>query len=133
MRKFGQQLGAIALLAMLVRALVPAGYMLAEAGTPDGRYLVVQMCDDHRGVSRFVNLDTGEIVEKSANPDDASDKNNDAPCVFASAVQMTSPPSLVAPVVFAHAVPAEFIPQVSVTPGRGIAAPPPPATGPPVH
>jgi hypothetical protein len=32
-----ERLGAIALLAMLVRAIIPAGYMLAEADTGSGR------------------------------------------------------------------------------------------------
>jgi hypothetical protein len=68
MKRAGAQLGAIALLAILVRALVPAGYMLAEADTPDGRYLVVQMCDGH-DAAQVIDLDSGKLVEASELPE----------------------------------------------------------------
>jgi hypothetical protein len=132
MRSVGRRLGAIALLAMLVRAIVPAGYMLAEAETPNGRYLVVQMCDDHRVAPQVIDLDTGKVVEASDPLNKSGGKAGDAPCVFAAAAQMTAPQTIAEPVVFQQRVAAVFIPAASVTPGRGIAAPPPPATGPPV-
>lgn len=130
MKRAGRQLGAIALLAILVRAIVPAGYMLAEADTPDGRYLVVQMCDGH-GAAQVVDLDTGKLLDASKLPGKSDGKSNNAPCVFAVTAPMASPPVAAEPVVFQRAFAADFVVALAVAPGRGIAAPPPPSTGPP--
>ena len=85
-------MGAIALLAILVRALVPAGYMLAEADTPDGRYLVVQMCDGH-DAAQVIDLDSGKLVDASELPGETEGKTTSSPCVFAGAAPMGSPSS----------------------------------------
>ena len=130
MQRFGRQLGAFALLALLVRALVPAGYMVAEAGTVDGRYLVVQMCDGHGSAAQVIDLDTGKVIDKSKSPD-STDSSNKSPCVFAMASAVSLPPLAVEPVLVRHAIAAEPAGVSEVRPGRGIAAPPPPATGPP--
>jgi len=129
MQRFGRQLGAFALLALVVRALIPAGYMVAEASTAEGRYLVVQMCDGH-GASQVIDLDTGKLVKKSKTPG-TSDSQNDAPCVFAMAAAVSLPLLAAEPVLLRHSIPAERVSISDVRPGRGIAAPPPPATGPP--
>lgn len=132
MQRFGPQLGAFALLALLVRALVPAGYMVAEASTPDGRYLVVQMCDAHGGAAQVIDLDTGKIVEKSKSPGKSEGKGEGSSCMFAMATPMASPPPVQAePIVFGTTIDAHLVSKPDVVPGRGIAAPPPPATGPP--
>lgn len=131
MHRFGRQLGAFALLALLVRALVPAGYMLAEADTANGRYLVVQMCDAHSGPAQVIDLDTGKVLDKSKLPGNSNDKTGDTPCVFAMAVPVSLPTSTAEPVAFEHAITVEHANVPDVQPGRGIAAPPPPSTGPP--
>ena len=131
MKRAGRQLGAIALLAMLVRAIVPAGYMLAEADTPDGRYLVVQMCDGH-GAAQVVDLDTGKLLDASKLPGKPDGKTSSTPCVFAVTAPMASPPVAAEPVVFQRVYAADFVVALAVAPGRGIAAPPPPSTGPPI-
>ena len=123
-------MGAIALLAILVRALVPAGYMLAEADTPDGRYLVVQMCDGH-GAAQVIDLDSGKLVDASELPGQTEGKTTSSPCVFAGPAPMGSPPAVVQPVVFQRIFAADFVAALAVAPGQGIAAPPPPSTGPP--
>jgi hypothetical protein len=131
MRYVGRQLGAIALLALLVRAVVPAGYMLATAETSEGRYLVVQLCDSHAGFTQIIDLDTGKQVDPGTLPTKSSDKAGKAPCVFASVPHLSAPQAAVdveAPAITTQA--ASFA-KVAVTPGRGIAAPPPPSTGPP--
>ena len=130
MQRAGRQLGAIALLAMLVRALVPAGYMLAEADTPNGRYLVVQMCDGH-SAAQVVDLDTGELLDASKLPGKSDNKNSSTPCVFATSAPMASPLAAAEPIVFQREFAADFVIALAVAPGRGIAAPPPPSTGPP--
>lgn len=130
----GARLSAIALLALLVRAVVPAGYMLAHAGTGEGRYLTVEMCEGH-APARVIDLDTGMLVDASQLPGNTQSEGGDdgktAPCVFAAAAPL-APPLLAAEAVqFAAAYNVEFAARPDVRPGRGIAAPPPPATGPP--
>lgn len=131
MQRLGRQLGAFALLALLVRAFVPAGYMLAEAETPNGRYLVVQMCEQHGQAAQIIDLDTGKTIDKSKAPQKSDSKHTDAPCVFAGAAPMSAPPTTIEPVVFRETFAADFKIFPAVRPGRGIAAPPPPSTGPP--
>lgn len=131
MQRLGRQLGALALLAMLVRALVPSGYMIAEADTPNGRYLVVQMCDGHGSAAQIVDLDTGKILDAPQAPGESGGKKTEAPCVFAVSAPMSSPPATAEPIVFKRAFEADFVAIGTVSPGRGIAAPPPPSTGPP--
>ena len=133
MRYAGRQLGAFALFALLVRAIVPAGYMIASAETSEGRYLVVQLCDSHANFTQVIDLDTGKQVDPGKLPaKPASDKSSKTPCVFAAAPHMAGP-ELSSPYVGqpdGRIVVANYA-AVAVTPGRGIAAPPPPSTGPP--
>jgi hypothetical protein len=129
MQRMGARLGAIALLAMLVRAIVPAGYMLAQADTGQGRYLTVEMCEGH--ADRVIDLDTGKQVDPSTLPGKADDKSKSAPCVFASAASVATPFAIAEPVEFLATQEVGFTADLSVRPGHGIAAPPPPSTGPP--
>jgi hypothetical protein len=134
MQHMGRRLAAIALLALLVRAFVPAGYMLAQADTPNGRYLVVQMCQGHAQPSRVIDLDTGKEVDPSQAPADGEKQNSDprqAPCVFAGAPALGQPVAIAEPVEFLAKWDVEFTVAQDLRPGRGIPAPPPPATGPP--
>ena len=129
----GARLGAIALLAMLVRAIVPAGYMLAQADTGQGRFLTVEMCEGH--AARIIDLDTGKQVDPSKLPGKAPGKADDpskhAPCVFAAAASVATPVTVAEPVEFIATQDVDFGVDLNVRPGRGIAAPPPPSTGPP--
>jgi len=127
----GRRLGAIALLAMLVRAIIPAGYMLAEADTGSGRYLTVEMCDGHATQAQVIDLDTGKLVDLSKLPKSAKTDNNSAPCVFAGATVIESPVAVAEPVEFRVSHEIDFAVVRDLRPGRGIAAPPPPSTGPP--
>ena len=128
----GARLGAIALLAMLVRAIVPAGYMLAQAETGQGRFLTVEMCEGH--AASVIDLDTGKQVDASKFPGKGSGKPDDkshAPCVFASTASVATPVAIAEPIEFTATQKVEFGVDHTVRPGRGIAAPPPPSTGPP--
>ena len=64
----GWRLSAFALMALLVRAIVPAGYMLAEADTGSGRYLTLELCDAHGGQPMLVDLETGKMIKAPAKP-----------------------------------------------------------------
>lgn len=126
----GRRLGALALLAMLVRAIIPAGYMIAQADTGSGRYLTVEMCDGHNAQAQVIDLDTGKTVDLSKLP--KSDKTDaSSPCVFAAVVAMAPPLSAAEPIEFLTAHQVDFAVVRDLRPGRGIAAPPPPSTGPP--
>ncbi len=128
----GARLGAIALLAMLVRAVVPAGYMLAEAETAQGRYLTVQLCEGHsRGsVARVIDLDTGKQVN-APETGKTGGKDRPAPCVFAAAPAAAMPVAIAEPAGFAASYDIDFAVVSDARPGRGMSAPPPPSTGPP--
>jgi len=133
MRRLGRHLGAIALLALLVRAVMPAGYMIAAADTPHGRYLTVALCGDHQGQSQVIDLDTGKLIDASdvpgGTPKDKSSTHQ--PCVFASAPHFAVAATPVGPIVFQVVHQVHFAATANLRPGLGIAAPPPPSTGPP--
>jgi hypothetical protein len=133
MQRMGARLGAIALLAMLVRAIVPAGYMLAQADTGQGRFLTVEMCEGH--AAKVIDLDTGKQVDPSKlpgkAPGKADDKSKHSPCVFAATATVATPVAIAEPVEFIATQDVDFGVDLNVRPGRGIAAPPPPSTGPP--
>jgi len=133
MRHAGRQLGAIALLALLVRAIVPGGYMLASAETPGGRYLIVQLCDGHAGPTKAINLDTGEQIDAADISKDSPGDNKPGhpPCVFAGTASVVLLAVISEPVGIVIQRDAAVTTARSVRPGQGIAAPPPPSTGPP--
>jgi len=133
MRHTGRQLGAIALLALLVRAVVPGHYMLASAETPDGRYLIVQLCDGHAGPAKAINLDTGEQIDAADISKDGPEDSQPGqpPCVFAGTASVVLPAITSEPVGIVIQRDAAVATSHNVRPGRGIAAPPPPSTGPP--
>jgi hypothetical protein len=129
MKRIGWRLSAFALMALLVRAIMPAGYMLAEAQTASGRYLTLELCDAHDGKPKLVDLDTGKIVDA---PEDGKSGPPQPPCVCGAFASVAPPVSGAEPVTFQAASKIDFVEISDLAPGRGIAAPPPPSTGPPV-
>lgn len=121
----------LALLAMAIRAAVPAGFMLA----PDqDRWVVVTLCSGPGPMPLALNLDTGEQREgalPTGDQEDAGDAHG--VCVFAAAGAL-SPPAATAELSRPALAAASRAPAVFpfVTIGRGLAAPPPWATGPPI-
>ena len=129
MHRMSGRLGAIALLALIVRAVLPAGFMLAEADTGSGRYLTLEFCDAHAGAQKVVDLDTGKIIDA---PVKGKSSNNQPPCVSCANVNAITPHEQVArPVTFIAERDVNFAEVRDLRPDRGIAAPPPPSTGPP--
>ena len=125
---FSQVLAALAFIAIAVRALIPSGYMVGSAD--DGRILPIVLCSGHEA---FLDLSTGQLVEDGAPvEDDGRSKRTSAPCVFAVSVHFATPEAAVEPALAQdYSEDAPDIRPVSV-PGRGLAAPPPWATGPPL-
>jgi hypothetical protein len=112
---------ALAILALVVKVLVPQGYMAAEHG--DGARFPLVICT----AQGRVTLDTGD---KHAPPHKSK---ADSPCAFAGNV-VPPAPSLISVAAFDRWSPfATVVTMVGdQRPGRGLAAPPPPAVGPPV-
>lgn len=127
----GQALATLALLAILVRALIPPGYMLSAAR--DGGVLSVTLCTSHGAATALVDLTSGAAADADGTRNDKAPnkRNADAPCVFATAAPL-APPNSLAPLNICILDRAnERLPVSVIAPGRGLAAPPPWSTGPP--
>lgn len=106
---------ALALLAVIIRVAVPPGFMADPTG---GAGLV--LCTSHGPLS-------DALGKAPASP------SPDTPCAFsghAGAAPVPLTPVLIGSVVW-HDAPAQSTSQPDQAPGRGLAAPPPPAVGPP--
>jgi len=119
----------LALCAILVRGLVPAGYMLAAGGGAEGRLIRMTVCEGHASRVRFVDLETGHAVDSPQDNEEPAGSSES--CVFAGLPGLAVPPDgdrHEPPFAAPRFAPA---PRPDILPGRGLAAPPPPATGPP--
>jgi hypothetical protein len=115
-------LGA-ALLALAVQLMFPAGFMAAEPGSGHGVPIVI--CTLQGQITMDWNAGSGTHKQTPAKPMQA--------CPFAGHAVADGPP---APLAVSQPVAFEAFAPVAVAyivyPGRGLAAPPPPAIGPPV-
>ncbi len=129
---FAHALAAFALLAMVVRALVPAGYMFAPS--QDHRFITVTVCSGYGPGEALIDLTTGAIVDPGSTHDsDAPSKkapHADAPCLFALATLLSPPEQPASSPSFFRLLSAKPPCAIAVAPGRGPAAPPPWSTGP---
>ena len=110
----------LALLALLLQGATPAGFMLARA---DGRATIV-ICTGHGAATSLADL--------AGHPTKPPKSQPDAPCAFAGHGVVAAPPlaALIAGPLAAPSAPLEAA-RFDLTPGRGLAAPPPPSQGPP--
>jgi len=92
MHRMSGRLGAIALLAVLVRAVLPAGFMLAEADTRIRPLSSRSNCAMRMAACRRLSISThGKIMDA---PVKGQASNDQPPCVFcASVVAMASSPN----------------------------------------
>ncbi len=126
-------LGAIALAAMILRGLVPAGYMLAGP-THAGEFISVQICRGGSGEGNatvYLNPETGKYVDPDEEPD-GSDSDPDAACPFALTAHIALPSLLADTGPAFLTIPVQRAASVATIPGRGLAAPPPPPRAPPL-
>jgi hypothetical protein len=115
----------LAAFALALRVMIPAGFMAAP--TADAGLGLV-LCTGHGPLT----LPAGDAPDPGKNTP-AGKAGHDTPCVFAGHGAGAPAPDLqpVATVVLAPAAdpaPAAF---EALSPGRGLAAPPPPSRGPP--
>ncbi|MET0545553.1 MAG: DUF2946 family protein, partial [Caulobacterales bacterium] len=127
-----QALTAIALLALCVRALIPGGYMLGGQSA-DGQSVLVTLCSAQGPMQIAIDLDSGAVHQTKDDVDHSGKTDAHAPCVFAAMAALAAPALGPAPIDLEFA--ALTIPARAeyVRPGLGLAAPPPPATGPPLN
>ncbi|MDE2356713.1 MAG: hypothetical protein KGL69_08155 [Alphaproteobacteria bacterium] len=123
----GLERGAAALVAgllLLLQAAIPPGFMLASGGaTPTGAPSIV-ICTGHGPLSYAP--DAPNPHRKTPRPSPSQT------CPFAGHAGASLVPDLPAPQPITFARFAPLTPDGHcLAPGRGLAAPPPPATGPP--
>lgn len=110
----------LAAFALALRVLVPAGFMVDSTS---------------RGVALVICTSQGTTVvhQDGAPASPASKSQHEAPCTFAGHGTGAVAPSLAAPAAAAYAayVAASPASPPGLAPGRGLAAPPLPARGPP--
>jgi hypothetical protein len=94
------------------------------------------LCTGQGYVATRVDLTTGKVLTGSETPPrkpepPAKAPGDHAPCVFAAAAPLASPEAADAVLVPVQVETASWANTGVVTPGRGLAAPPPWPTGPP--
>lgn len=110
---------ALGLIALALQVLVPAGYMVADG--PQGPALVV--CTGHGPLLAASDL---------GHPGKAPASRPDMPCAFAGHGALAPPATAATPrLAQVSYAPAPAAGLWDLAPGRGLAAPPPPAQGPP--
>jgi hypothetical protein len=109
----------LALLALWMQVLVPTGFMVSTTGGNPG--LVI--CTGHGALD----------LSNPSHPGKAPPSKTAAPCVFAGhgLATATPEPVRIAAPAYASAAPLALKPE-QASPGSGLAAPPPPARGPPL-
>ncbi|MBU6371421.1 MAG: hypothetical protein KJS97_01735 [Alphaproteobacteria bacterium] len=121
----------LALIASGARGVLPAGYMV-NAGLQPGEIAIV-LCAAHGDDVAALDVQTGALrsLDEPAGPKPAK-ASGDAPCVFAVAAaagRAEGGPSL--PVPAGRIVLAVELARDAPHAAFGLAAPPPPSTGPP--
>ena len=109
----------LALLALCIQVLIPPGFMVRSGA--DTASLVI--CTGH----------TSPVALDPHHPGKTSKSDNNAPCLFAGHGLAAAPPTTQASIApNLAAILATRAAYDAPAPGRGLAAPPPPARAPPV-
>lgn len=136
-RAIGGRASALALMlacmVMALRVFIPQGYMLAP-GAVSGS-VPIMLCTPQG--ARIVNIDAaGHVLDSPAEtPNDSSGSPAaDHPCAFSgSGVAFVAEAPMLVALAGLRWVHASVAVEPQTTPGRGLAAPPPPPTGPPLQ
>lgn len=134
--RLAQMLAVLALLAMVVRGLLPQGVMLSPQ--QDGGPISVQLCSNSGVLNLLFDPVTGAFLPDDARGGHGSGKSEKsssdaAPCVFAAIAHLAAP---VLPLMLAATplrIVAASFETAFIAPGLGLAAPPPFSTGPPLN
>lgn len=111
-------------LAVVLRLTVLPGYMIAAAPST----VAVVMCTAGGAISQSVDLDPGQST-----PDGGGDEHSGeaSVCPFALAGVTLAASEARIDIVAPRPAPPRALPAPTGLPGQGLAAPPPPPTGPP--
>ena len=117
------------MLAVALKVLVPAGFMVASPSASSSSFPLV-LCTGHGAVT----VEAADLAQGGKKAP-AEKPAHDAPCAFAGHAAAASPPVPypVEAVAFARTpAPQPQMLRRDLAPGRGLAAPPLPARGPPI-
>ena len=116
----------LAFLALAIKVAVPSGFMIAAPAPGQGL-----------GAAFNLVICTGHGPMTVGQPDHKGGENksrSDAPCAFAGHAAPPVPSLGATLIGSAYVQTAEIaLPRADLTPGRGLAAPPPPSRGPPTY
>lgn len=124
------------MLAIAIKVAIPVGYMVAPQALAAGLTPIV-LCTSDGNVTAFMDKG-GQIVahgeEALANDHQGLPSDHEGTkCAFAGqGVPLAGPQAANIAVLFEDVVRIASTPQSFVAPGLGLAAPPPPKTGPPI-
>ncbi|MDP2213747.1 DUF2946 family protein [Phenylobacterium sp.] len=116
----------LAVVAIGLKILIPPGYMAAPAKA-DGPAFTLMLCTPQG----MIEMAASDLPGAPSPSEDEGARHS--PCVFAGHAAASVTPDLptILPIVFETAALRLAAAPGHVTPGRGLAAPPPPARGPP--
>lgn len=120
----------LALTAVLFRAAIPGGWMVSPQAV--GGFPLVLCAYDGRHAASVEWADAEGKLKGAPQAPAQQDSDGDPACVFAAHLAVPAPE--LATAVVAVVTPAAVLiagPSRDLVPGRGLPAPPPPATGPP--
>ena len=114
---------AFVVLALLLRVMVPSGWMPAAAGSG----FSITLCTGMGAVSAWIDSEGKVHKEKPA------ESKPEHPCIFSGFSAALDLPAFDGRLIVPSLAPATFfvLSMATVAIGRGLAAPPPPPTGPP--
>ncbi|MEN9856125.1 MAG: hypothetical protein RLZZ157_1251 [Pseudomonadota bacterium] len=120
-----------ALVAMTVKAALPMGYMLAQTGPRDA--ITIVLCTA-AGSQSLIMGDYGSLHDDNDQDRPDAPSKSDHPCTFAgqSGVALAAADTLLQPITFTTRSTDTTTRLLDQVPGRGLAAPPPPATASPI-
>jgi len=122
LRRFGWLLLVVAVLA--ARSVAPEGWMPVAS---DGGGFEITVCDGMGPAEAMVLAKDGTLHHKTP----TKGQKSDHACAFAGIGVASAPPLAALPLRAAGSMDANPAAIGEASPGRGLAAPPPPATGPP--
>ena len=126
----------LVVMALAVRALVPSGWMVAPGADGIPRLALCSgtgVMDLKAGAAADATMDQAMPgMHHGAGGHDNAPSHPDHPCAFSGAALASNLPAVDLPnPLVPIAAPAPRLRSLSVAVGRGLAAPPPPQTGPP--
>ncbi len=127
----------VGMLAIAIKVAIPAGFMVAPQALAAGLTPIV-LCTAQGDVTAFMNGD-GQIVAHgeqghAGDGQDLPGGHDGHPCTFAGqGTALTAPSAASVAVTFVVTRKVTSDLDLIVAPGLGLAAPPPPKTGPPLQ